>query len=208
MAKSAAGTKSKFFSWNTAGRIGFTGIFFFWIYMIWMSTADLDSKLNAATDQNTAIHNIQVEFKNEVQDWKDLLLRSTNHDTLDQNWQVYEVQFHKVVAEAQDIIRLSETPAVNEQVKAFADAHAVNHEQYKKSLDLLIKNGFDPHQADASVTGIDAPLLAKLEAAETSLVEDKKRIDKGLVDRARNNIEQNLIALAFLALLAVWIPKY
>jgi len=208
MVKSSEGTKSKFYSWSTAGRIGFTCIFFFWIYMIWMSTADLDTKLNAATDQDTAIHNIQVEFKNEVQDWKDLLLRSTNHDTLDQNWQVYEVQFHKVVAEAQDIIRLSETPAVNEQVKAFADAHAVNHEQYKKSLDLLIKNGFDPHQADASVTGIDAPLLAKLEAAETSLVEDKKRIDKGLVDRARNNIEQNLIALAFLALLAVWIPKY
>lgn len=206
--KNTEGTKSKFYSWSTAGRIGFTGIFFFWICMIWMSTADLDAKLNAATDQNTAIHNIQVEFKNEVQDWKDLLLRSTNQDTLSKNWQSYETQHQKVAAEAQDIIRLSETPAVNDQVRAFADVHAANHVQYKKSLDLLIKNSFDPHQADAAIKGIDRPLLDQLEAAETSMVEDKKRIDKGLVDQARNNIEQKLIALAFLSILAVWLPRY
>lgn len=206
--KNTEGTKSKFYSWSTAGRIGFTGIFFFWIYMIWMSTADLDTKLNAATDQNTAIHNIQVEFKNEVQDWKDLLLRSTNRDTLSKSWQSYETQYQKVAAEAQDIIRLSETPAVNDRVKTFADVHAANHEQYKESLDLLIKNSFDPHQADAAVKGIDRPLLDQLEAAETSMVEDKKRIDKGLVDQARNNIEQKLIALAFLSILAVWLPRY
>lgn len=176
--------------------------------MIWMSTVDLDTKLNATTDQNTAIHNIQVEFKNEVQDWKDLLLRSTSQDTLSKNWQNYETQYQKVAAEAQNILRISETPAVNDQVKTFTEAHALNHEQYKKSLDLLTKSNFDPHQADAAVNGIDRPLLEKLEAAETSMVEDKKRIDKGLVDRARNNIEQNLIALAFLALLAVWMPRY
>jgi len=207
MAKSAAGTKSKFFSWNTAGRIGFTGIFFFWIYMIWMSTADLDSKLNAATDQNTAIHNIQVEFKNEVQEWKDLLLRSTNKDTLDKNWNRYETQYQKVTAKAQDILRLSETPAASDQVRDFAEAHAANHEIYKNCLDIFIKSGYDPHQADAAVKGIDRPLLEKLEAAEVSMVEDKKRIDKGLVDAARSKIEQNLFALAFLALLAVWMPR-
>lgn len=206
--KSTEGTRSKFYSWSTAGRIGFTAIFFFWIYMIWMSTADLNSKLSAATDQNTAVHNIQVEFKNEVQEWKDLLLRSTDQNTLNKNWQSYEAQYQKVAAEAQSIIRLSETPAVNDQIRTFADIHAANREQYKKSLDLLVKSNFDPHPADAAVNGIDRPLLEKLEAAETSLVEDEKRIDKGLVDHARNNIEQNLIALAFLSILAVWLPRY
>ncbi len=205
---STEGKKGKIFSWNTAGRIGFTAIFFFWIYMIWNSTSDLDAKLNAATDQNTAIHNIQVDFKNEVQLWKDLLLRSTNQDTLNKNWAAYEVQYQKVVGEAQEILRVSETPTVNEQVKMFVEAHAANHEMYKSGVDLLIKSKFDPHPADAMVKGIDHPLLEHLEAAEVGMLDDKKRINKALVDTARNNIEQNLFALAFLALLAVWMPRY
>lgn len=208
MVKSTEGTRRSFFSWNTAGRIGFTAIFFFWIYMTWNSMADLDDKLNAATDQNTAIHDIQVEFKNEIQLWKDLLLRSTNKDTLDKNWGTFEAQYQKVAAEAQNIIRQSEVPAVSDQVKTFVDAHAANHEMYKSSVELLIKSNFDPRPADAAVKGIDRPLLGYLDAAEVSMVEDKKRIDKGLVDEARNKIEQNLLALAFLALLAVWMPRY
>jgi hypothetical protein len=208
MVSSTEKTKSTFLSWSTAGRIGFTVIFFFWIYMIWISTANLDAKLNAATDQNNAIHTIQVEFKNEVQDWKDLLLRSTDRDTLNTNWQTYETQYQKVAVQAQTIIRLSETPAVKEQIKAFAEAHAANHEQYKKSLDLLVKNSFDPHSADTAVKGIDRPLLVQLEATGSSMEEDKKRIEKGLVDQTRNDIEEKLIALAFLSILAVWLPRY
>ena len=206
--KITEGERRKLFSWNTAGRIGFTAIFFFWIYMTWNSTADLDNKLNSVTDQNTAIHNIQVDFKNEIQQWKDLLLRSTNQDAVDKNWSTFEALFQKVAAEAQDIISQSESPAVSDQVKAFLDAHAANHEKYKSSVDLLIKSSFDPRPADISVKSIDRPLLDQLEAAEVNMLEDKKRINKGLVDVARNNIEQNLIALGFLALLAVWMPKY
>lgn len=206
--KGAEGSGRKLLSWNTAGRIGFTAIFFFWIYMTWNSTADLDVRLNSATDQNTAIHNIQVDFKNEIQQWKDLLLRSADQDAVEKNWKEFEVSFRKVAAEAQDIIRQSGSPDVNDQVRAFVDAHDANHELYKRSVDMLVRNGFDPRPADALVKGIDHPLLEHLEAAEASMLEDKKRINKTLIDAARSNIEQNLFALAFLALLAVWMPRY
>jgi methyl-accepting chemotaxis protein len=206
--KNTEGVRSSFFSWSTAGRIGFTGIFFFWICMIWNSTANLDARLNEVTDQVTAIHNIQIEFKNEIQSWKDLLLASADKDKLDSNWRSYETQYQKVSAEAKDIVRKSESPAVSDPVKTFAEAHALNHDQYKKSLDSLPKNGVGALLNNANVKDIDRPLIAKLEAAETSMVEDKKRVDKGLVDETRNSIEENLIALSFLALLAVWMPKY
>ena len=206
--KNITDKKRKFFSWNTAGRIGFTALFFFWIYLTWNSTADLDNKLNAAADQNTAVHNIQVDFKDEVQRWKDLLLRTTNQDALNQNWTTYQAQYDKVHVEAQEILRASESPTVNEQIRIFVEAHAANHEMYRSAVDLLIKSKFDPHAADAMVKGVDRPLLEYLETAESSMLDDKKRINKGLVDTARNNIEQNMFALAFLALLAVWMPKY
>ena len=206
--KGIGGSSRKLISWNTAGRIGFTAIFFFWIYMTWDSTTDLDSRLNSVADQNTAIHNIQVDFKNEVQQWKDLLLRSTSQDAADKNWGAFDALFWKVGVEAQGIIRQSESPAVSDQLKAFVDAHEANHALYERGLELLIRNNFDPRPSDAVVKGIDRPALEHLEAAETSMQEDKRRINKTLVDAARNNIEQNLFALAFLALLAVWLPKY
>ena len=208
MVKGIGGSSRKLMSWNTAGRIGFTAIFFFWIYMTWDSTTDLDSRLNSVADQNTAIHNIQVDFKNEVQQWKDLLLRSTSQDAADKNWNAFEALFREVAKEAQDIIRQSESPAVSDQLKAFVEAHEANHALYQRSVELLIRNSFDPRPSDAVVKGIDRTALEHLEAAETSMLEDKKRINKTLVDAARNHIEQNLFALAFLALLAVWLPKY
>jgi hypothetical protein len=208
MVKGIGGSGRKLISWNTAGRIGFTAVFFFWIYMTWDSTTDLDSRLNSVADQNTAIHNIQVDFKNEVQQWKDLLLRGTSQDAADKNWSAFDALFRKVATEAQDIIRQSESPAVNDQLKAFVDAHEANHALYERSLELLIRNNFDPRPSDAVVKGIDRPALEHLEAAETSMQEDKRRINRTLVDAARNNLEQNLFVLSFLALLAVWMPKY
>jgi methyl-accepting chemotaxis protein len=208
MVKGIGGSSRKLISWNTAGRIGFTAIFFFWIYMTWDSTTDLDSRLNSVADQNAAIHNIQVDFKNEVQQWKDLLLRSTSQDAADKNWSAFDALFRKVAAEAQDIIRQSGSPAVSDQLKAFVDAHEANHALYERSLELLIRNNFDPRPSDTVVKGIDRPALEHLEAAETSMQEDKRRINRTLVDAARNNLEQNLFVLSFLALLAVWMPKH
>ena len=200
--------KSTFLSWSTAGRIGFTAIFFFWIYMIWTSTAGLDAKLNASAGKLTAIHSIQAEFNSEVQIWRDLLLSSTNQDTLNKNWQNYETQYQKVTALAQTIVPLIDPPAINTQFKAFIDAHAANHEQYKKSVDLLVKSNFDPHQAQDAIRGIERPLLEQLEAADVSMEDDRRRADRGLVEETRNDIEEKLIALAFLSILAVWLPKY
>jgi hypothetical protein len=72
--------------------------------------------------------------------------------------------------------------------------------------DLLIANNFAPLQIAAQSNVIGTSLLAQLETFEESMEADIKRLDKGLVVEARSNIEQNLIALAFLVLLAIWMP--
>ncbi|MFZ2163721.1 MAG: hypothetical protein WAW02_16025 [Sideroxyarcus sp.] len=194
--------------WLTLARMAFSAIFFYWLYLIWTSTADLNVKLDATTDRITATHNIQVEFKNEIQLWKDLLLRSNNRETLEQNWSRYEAQYQKVAAEAERITTLSDVRAIRQQMKSFIDAHAVNHEKYKSSVAILIKNNFDSTQADAAVKGIDLPIHEYLEVVELDMLSEERRIKDGLIAKARNQIEQSLFALAFIGLLAVWMPKH
>lgn len=193
--------------WYIVARLGITAAFFFWIYLIWNSTAELNEKLNVATERYSAIQNLQVEFKSEIQEWKNLLLRSTNRDSLDKNWNTYEVQYQKVAKSAQEVMRQNDVRAINGRMKDFVDAHAANYEQYKKSMDVLTRSGFDPRQADAAVKGIDRPLLDILDAADVAMQDEKKRISESLTAKTRNQIEQSLIALGFIALLVVWMPK-
>jgi len=208
MAIKIEGVKRSYFSWSAIARVCITAAFFFWFYMIWNSTADLNERLSIATAQYSAIHNVQVEYKNEVQEWKNVLLRSNSRGTLDKNWSTFETQYQKVATAAQDIIRQNDVRGINSKMKTFAEAHAANHEQYKNSVEVLIKNGFDPRLADAAVKGIDRPLLDYLDAADTAMQDEKKNINENLTAKARNQIEQSLLALGFLALLVIWMPKW
>jgi methyl-accepting chemotaxis protein len=202
--------KSSIFNspWATLARIAFTGIFFFWLYWIGNSTADLSDKINAATNRLTTIDSLQVEYKDEVQEWKNVLLRSDSRDTLNQNWLIYEKHYQQVVTSAQEIIAQNDVRTIGEKMKSFSDAHATNHEHYKNSVLLMIKNKYTPGPSDAAVKGIDQPLLETLSAANADMKDERERANDSLIAATRNKIEQSLFALAFIGLLAIWMPKH
>jgi methyl-accepting chemotaxis protein len=208
MAKSTKHTGFFHSPWLTLARIAFTAIFFFWLYWISVSTKDLDDRINAATDKYTAVDSLQVEYKDEIQEWKDLLLRSNNRDTLNKNWLNYEARYRKVAASAQNIIIQNDVRSINQKMTSFVDAHKANHDKYKNSVLILIKNKYFPGPADAAVKGIDRPLLDILKATNEDMREEKNRTNDSLVAQARNRIEQSLFALGFIGLLAIWMPKH
>jgi methyl-accepting chemotaxis protein len=194
--------------WATAARLAFTALFFFWLYWIGVSTKDLDDKINAAADRFTAIDSLQIEYKEEIQDWKNLLLRSDSRDALNQNWLSFDAQYQKVAAAAQDIIAKNDVRSIGEKMQGFADAHKANHEKYKESVFILIKSGYVPRAADAAVKGIDQPLLDLLKSANEDMQDEKRRTNDSVIASARSKIEQSLVALAFIGLLAIWMPKH
>jgi methyl-accepting chemotaxis protein len=199
--------KRSYSTWMIVLRLGITAAFFIWFYIILNSTSDLNEKLSLVSAEYAAIDDLQIEFKDEIQEWKNLLLRSNSKDTLNKNWQIFDSQYQKVNKAAQDIIRENDIKAINERIQTFVAAHKANYELYKKSVDILVKNGFNPHQADAAVNGIDRPLFDYLEAADLSMQSEKKIINENLTAKSRKQIEQSILSLVFLVLLAVWMPK-
>jgi methyl-accepting chemotaxis protein len=202
--------KSSIFNspWATLARVVFTGIFFFWLYWIGNSTTDLGDKINATTNRLTTIDSLQVEYKDEVQEWKNVLLRSGDRETLNQNWQIYETHYQQVATSAQAILAQNDVRSIGEKLKSFVDAHATNHEKYKNSILLLIKNKYSPGPSDAAVKGIDQPLLDVLTSANVDMKDERERANDSLISATRNKIEQSLFALAFIGLLAIWMPKH
>ena len=207
MATSTESRRRSIFSWGTLARVGLTAAFLFWFYVIWNSTADLDKQLNANADQFAAVRDLQVEYKNEIQEWKNVLLRSNSRESLEKNWRTFEKQYQKVADAAKQGVLHSDVRAIDVKMNAFIEAHAANHAQYKASAEVLARNGFNPRLADAQVKGIDRPLLDILGAADAAMQEEKLNINERLVAKARSQIEQSLVALMFIVLIVVWRPK-
>ncbi len=199
--------KSSYSTLMLALRVGVTLAFFFWFYIIWNSTSELDQKLSVITSQYSAIDDLQIDFKNEIQEWKDVLLRSNSKETLENNWRKYETQYLKVVSEAQDTKLKSDISAVKDKLQSFVDAHKVNHEKYKEGVELFIRSGYNPRQADSAVNGIDRALFDTLEAADSVMQAEKKRINEDLTAKSRKQVEQSILSLVFLVLFAVWMPR-
>ena len=207
MAIDTESRRRSIFSWGTLARLGLTAAFLFWFYVIWNSTADLDRQLNANAEQFAAVRNLQVEYKNEIQEWKNVLLRSNSRESLEKNWRTFEKLHQKVADTAKQGVLHSDVRAIDVKMNAFIEAHAANHAQYKASVDVLARNGFNPRLADAQVKGIDRPLLDILSAADAAMQEEKLNINERLVAKARSQIEQSLVALMFIVLIVVWRPR-
>ncbi len=208
MGSNSKSSRRSNFSWVGIAKFGVSALFLFWYYSIWSTTAALNKQLNTATDQYSAVRNLQVEYKNEIQEWKNLLLRSNSSESLRENWRTFETQYQKVAAPAQQMVLQSEMPAINGSMKVFVEAHSANFEQYKKSVDVFVKSSFDAHQADALVKGIDRPLLNHLVAADAAMHDEKASSGESLTVNAQNKIELSLLILAFISLVVIWMPKW
>ncbi len=199
--------KNAFFSMDTFERIGLTAAFCFFLYLIWSSSSELESQLKANTDQFAVVHDLQIEYKSEVQEWKNVLLRSDSQASLAQNWPTFETQYQKVADAAKQGILQNDVRAINVKLQEFLEAHAANLALYKQSREILPQHNFDPRQADAAVKGIDQPLLKILEEADAEMEDEKVRANGRLIAKSNNRIEQSLVALLLLMLIAIWRPR-
>ncbi|MDD2928899.1 MAG: hypothetical protein PHY50_03660, partial [Sideroxydans sp.] len=115
------------FSWGTLAKLGLTAAFLVWFYLIWTSIDELERSLNSTTDPYAVAHNVQTDYKLEVQEWKNLLLRSTDRSSLDKNWRTYEQQYRMVAEAAEAALKQTDVRAVNVKLRSFIEAHKENY---------------------------------------------------------------------------------
>jgi methyl-accepting chemotaxis protein len=99
---------------------------------------------------------MQVDFKTQVQEWKNLLLRG--HDQAE--FQKYEESFKKeeanVLAVAQALLDEVKDPEAVKELQAFVSAHTAMSQAYAEALTgFSASKGLDVAAADARVKGLD-----------------------------------------------------
>jgi len=122
-----------------------------------------------AAAQSTA--SMLIDFKIQVQDWKDVLLRGRDPDSRQRYWSEFEGQEAKVQQTAATLLALLPEGQARAQVAQFAQAHRTMGENYRHGLAAFEAANFDPTAGDASVKGMDRAPSDLLLQARDSVIE-------------------------------------
>jgi methyl-accepting chemotaxis protein/methyl-accepting chemotaxis protein-1 (serine sensor receptor) len=141
---------------------------------------------------------IQLTFKKQVQEWKDLLLRGYEVSALKN----YGDAFHKQEKSVVQLTSQLRAALPDDEAKAVMDQFKSAHQEMTRKYDAALKifteaSGQNPHEADAMVKGMDR--------APTDLIDKLVELLGRHSEEQRHSvrIESILLALAPLALMAL-----
>ncbi len=125
------------------------------------SITEYNTTVQARVADERAVTGMLVNFKTQVQEWKDTLLRGKDPAKRDKHWTAFG-QREQAVAEQARALQASLPPGKSrELVSQFAAAHATMGQGYRKGYEAFVAAAFDPTVGDQVVTGVDRePVLA------------------------------------------------
>src|SRR6202167_4985641 len=151
-------------------------------YGFWQYAASVDVFVtNVKTSQANAIDVLVIEtnFKKQVQEWKDTLLRGKKAEALDKHWAAFQQRESDVRSAAERMKAGVADREAAQLIGQFAAAHKERGEAYRRGLATFRERGFDSAAGDAAVAGIDrAPteLLGKAKERFIAVADQDARL--------------------------------
>lgn len=149
---------------------------------------------NSAASQIGAVN---LQFKTQVQEWKNVLLRGHQAEDREKYWAKF-VQQHELVQQlATDILSLNLSASIENQVREFKQIHASLLSKYEIGKQAFVDASFDHKKGDSAVRGIDRAPAKTLE----TLVKDiqKQLNDKNAVLESQANQSKWMAIFAIFA---------
>lgn len=111
------------------------------------------------------IDEVTVDFKIQVQEWKNVLLRGHSDKDREKYWDRFSELQKNIQAKLPKILEKRISPEAADLIKSFAREHAAIYPKYQAGYTLFKNSDFDFKAADQSVRGIDRQPTKDLEAA-------------------------------------------
>ena len=121
-----------------------------------VTASTYDRLLAREVAQAEASRQIQVEFKKQVQEWKNILLRGSDPEDLVTYRSNFEADAERVRRLADGLVATVQDPDARRLLSTFREQHDELGAAYGKALDAFVaSSGRDVTSADAFVRGID-----------------------------------------------------
>ncbi|MDR7004061.1 methyl-accepting chemotaxis protein [Paraburkholderia strydomiana] len=125
------------------------------LYSMHRSLGEYDELVRIHVANERMAANILVNFKLQVQEWKDVLLRGKDPAKLDKGWAAFEKQERLVDEETKVLLSTLDEPGTRALVERFGNAHTSMGNGYRKGLEAFKANDFEPTVGDRAVAGVD-----------------------------------------------------
>lgn len=157
------------------------------------------SKYNALIDDKIAAANelaaVNLNFKRQVQEWKNVLLRGADQSDLDKYWAAFNSRHESIQQKVKSILRMPLNDDIRRDILDFQRQHAALLPQYQKGLTAFIDSNYNAQLGDRSVRGIDREPTKLLE----SVVERVQR----LAASTSNELKSEAFVMSIMAVVLV-----
>ena len=177
------------------------GAALFGIAALYRTLGTYDTTVQQRVAQERAVSRMESEFKTQVLEWKNTLLRGEDSRKRELHWNAFQAS-EKRVADAAKALEPQLTDAQEKAaLQKFTQAHAQMAQGYRKGFEVFQSLGFVPSAGDADVADIDqgpAKLLTELSqqvAASSAAIAQQAGQD------ARRALVSSLVALALVTAL-------
>jgi len=125
----------------------------------WSNFQHLQHVIDEDLGLKSEVQDLSYDFSHEIQAWKNILLRGYEEKNRNKYWSKV-TKWHKAIQQvAQTIIDELKTVHKDEETAALMETFKVRHlemyEAYQKGVQIFVESGFDIHQADKAVKGVD-----------------------------------------------------
>ncbi len=179
------------------------GAALFGIATLYRTLGTYDSTVLQRVAQERAVSRMESEFKTQVLEWKNTLLRGEDSRKRELHWAAFQAS-EKRVADAARALEPQLSDA-NERaaLQKFTDAHAQMAQGYRKGFEVFQSLGFVPAAGDADVADIDQGPAKLLTALSEQVAASSAAIAQAAAQDARNALVSSLVALGLVTGLGV-----
>ena len=143
------------------------------------------------------------EFKVQVQEWKNVLLRGRDPAQRERYWQSFAGRERDVAAQARALLAALPAGDSRDLVQRFADAHAEMGRGYRRGFQAFEAAAADPAAGDSAVQGMDREPARLLDEAGARIRQAAEQIGSEAAAGARRAVLASLATMLVVCVAAI-----
>jgi methyl-accepting chemotaxis protein len=173
------------------------GLSFSSLHLLSNGLQDYRDLLQGPLRATELINGASLAFKEQVQEWKNVLLRGKQAASLDKYWGQFEAQERQVQQILSDLAALPTLDGrLKEQAKQLRYEHQQLGEAYRRGKQAFLDAGAEPRIGDKAMQGVDRPATERMKALTQQLIEQGQQMAEQI--KAREQSSQQLSVLLML----------
>ncbi len=175
----------------------------FGIAALYKALGTYDSTVLQRVAQERAVSRMESEFKTQVLEWKNTLLRGEDARKRELHWGAFQASEKRVAEAARALEPQLSDPQEKAALQKFTEAHTQMAQGYRKGFEVFQSLGFVPSAGDADVADIDQGPAKLLTALSEQVASSSAAIANGAEQDAHRALISSLVALALVTGLGV-----